>query len=178
MEQTLEDYMGEVQSPYLQSDEEAEAILVRINKRNRAKMAAQREAEAWKKKVDAWLESRVNSIDEANESDEAKLQVYAEDRLKNSKRKSVNLPSGKFGFRKGQPKIEHDDSILMKYAKASNPQFIKVKESLDWSGLKKSCTVDGEKMIDENGEVLPGITIHPAEQTFYVNVKENENENK
>ena len=98
MEQTLEDYMGDVKSPYLQSDEEAEAILVRINKRNRAKMAAQREAEAWKKKVDAWLYSRLNSIDEANASDEAKLQVYAEDRLKNSKRKSVSLPSGKFGF--------------------------------------------------------------------------------
>ena len=178
MEQTLEDYMGDVQSPYLQSDVEAEAILVRINKRNRAKMAAQREAEAWKKKVDAWLEARVSSIDEANASDEAKLQVYAEDRLKNSKRKSVSLPSGKFGFRKGQPKIEHDDMVLMEYAKASNPSFIKVKESLDWAGLKKDSIFDGEKIIDKYGEVLPGITIHPAEQTFYVNVKENENENK
>ena len=172
--------MGDVKSPYLRSDEEAEAILVRINKRNRAKMAAQREAEAWKKKVDAWLSSRLNSIEESNASDEAKLQVYAEDRLKNSKRKSVSLPSGKFGFRKGQPKIEHDDTALMEYAKASNPSLIKVKESLDWSGLKKSCimSTDGEHLIDENGEVLPGITIHPAEQTFYVNVKEEENENK
>ena len=178
MEQTLEDYMGDVKSPYLQSDEEAEAILVRINKRNRAKMAAQREAEEWKKKVDAWLYSRVNSIDEANASDEAKLQVYAEDRLKNSKRKSVSLPSGKFGFRKGQPKIEHQDDVLLRYAKEANQNYVKVKESLDWSGLKNSCVIDHDKMIDENGEVLPGITIHPAEQTFYVSVKEEDHEDK
>ena len=167
-------FVGTMYGNSLLVAEEAEAILVRINKRNRAKMAAQREAEAWKKKVDAWLESRVNSIDNANASDEAKLQVYAEDRLKNSKRKSVNLPSGKFGFRKGQPKIEHDDAILMEYCKASNPSFIKVKESLDWAGLKKDTLFDGEKIIDKNGEVLPGITVHPAEDTFYVSVKENE----
>lgn len=43
---------------------------------------------------------------------------------------------------------------------------------------KKSCVIDKDMMIDENGEVLPGITIHPAEQTFYVSMKEDTNEDK
>lgn len=178
MEKTLEDFMGEMDSPYLQSDGDAEAILVRISKRNRAKAAAQKDAERWHSKVNAWLEAKISSIDNANASDEVKLQLYAEERLKNSKRKSVSLPSGKFGFRKGQPKIEHQDEVLLQYAKESNPKFVKVKESLDWSGLKKSCVIDKDMMIDENGEVIPGITIHPAEQTFYVNTKEDSDEDK
>lgn len=113
MKKSLEDFMGEIDSPYLKSDEDAEAILVRINKRNRAKEAVQREADAWHAKVNVWLAAKISSIDNANASDEVKLQVYAEDRLKNSKRKSVSLPSGKFGFRKGQPKIEHQDDVLL-----------------------------------------------------------------
>lgn len=39
MKKSLEDFMGEIDSPYLKSDEDAEAILVRMNKRNRAKEA-------------------------------------------------------------------------------------------------------------------------------------------
>lgn len=178
MKKSLEDFMGEIDSPYLKSDEDAEAILVRMNKRNRAKEAVQREADAWHAKVNVWLAAKISSIDNANASDEAKLQVYAEDRLKNSKRKSVSLPSGKFGFRKGQPKIEHQDDVLLQYAKEANQKYVKVKESLDWSGLKKSCIIDHDMMIDENGEVLPGITIHPAEETFYVSVKEEDHEDK
>lgn len=175
---SLEEFMGKVDSSYLTSDVEAEAILVRINKRNKVKESKQKDAAAWHAKVDKWLDAILTSIDQANESDENMLKTYAEDRLKNSKRKSVSLPSGKFGFRKGQPKIEHQDDVLLQYAKEANPKYVKVKESLDWSGLKKACVIDQDKMIDENGEVLPGITIHPAEQTFYVNVKEEEHEDK
>lgn len=174
MKKSLEDFMGEIDSPYLKSDEDAEAILVRMNKRNRAKEAVQREADAWHAKVNVWLAAKISSIDNANASDEAKLQVYAEDRLKNSKRKSVSLPSGKFGFRKGQPKIEHQDDVLLQYAKEANQKYVKVKESLDWSGLKKSCTIDGTRMVDANGEILPGVTVMEQEPKFYVDAKGDE----
>lgn len=172
MKKSLEDFMGEIDSPYLKSDEDAEAILVRINKRNRAKETVQREADAWHAKVNVWLAAKISSIDNANASDEAKLQVYAEDRLKHSKRKSVSLPSGKFGYRKQPPKITHDDTILLAFAKEAAPQFVKIKESVDWAGLKKTCVIDQDKMIDENGEVLPGITIEQQEPKFYVDTKE------
>ena len=49
---------------------------------------------------------------------------------------------------------------------------MKIQESVDWAGLKKSCVIDQDKMIDENGEVLPGITIEQQEPKFYVDTKE------
>ena len=168
---SLEEFMGKVDSSYLTSDVEAEAILVRINKRNKVKESKKKDAAAWHAKVDKWLEAIITSIDEANESDENMLKTYAEDRLKNSKRKSVSLPSGKFGFRKQPPKIEKDDAALLDYCDHYQSEFIKVKKTVDWAGLKKSCTLDGNHYVTKDGEVLPGVTVTEQDPKFTVEVK-------
>lgn len=178
LEKSLAEAMEAGNSMYLENDADADSALHKIQRLNRGIEWARKLAEQQKQKIDAWLEQQIANRQEAIASQENLLRLYAEDRLKNSKRKSVSLPSGKFGFRKGQPKIEHQDDVLLQYAKEANQKYVKVKESLDWSGLKKSCVIDHDKMIDENGEVLPGITIHPAEQTFYVSVKEENHEDK
>ena len=49
---SLEEFMGKVDSSYLTSDVEAEAILVRINKRNKVKESKQKDAAAWHAKVE------------------------------------------------------------------------------------------------------------------------------
>ena len=168
---SLEEFMGKVDSSYLTSDVEAEAILVRINKRNKVKESKKKDAAAWHAKVDKWLEAIITSIDEANKSDENMLKTYAEDRLKNSKRKSVSLPSGKFGFRKQPPKIEKDDATLLDYCDHYQSEFIKVKKTVDWAGLKKSCTLDGNHYVTKDGEVLPGVTVTEQDPKFTVEVK-------
>lgn len=168
---SLEEFMGKVDSSYLTSDVEAEAILVRINKRNKVKESKKKDAAAWHAKVDKWLEAIITSIDEANKSDENMLKTYAEDRLKNSKRKSVSLPSGKFGFRKQPPKIEKDDAALLDYCDHYQSEFIKVKKTVDWAGLKKSCTLDGNHYVTKDGEVLPGVTVTEQDPKFTVEVK-------
>lgn len=168
---SLEEFMGKVDSSYLTSDVEAEAILVRINKRNKVKESKKKDAAAWHAKVDKWLEAIITSIDEANKSDENMLKTYAEDRLKNSKRKSVSLPSGKFGFRKQPPKIEKDDAALLDYCDHYQSEFIKVKKTVDWTGLKKSCTLDGNHYVTKDGEVLPGVTVTEQDPKFTVEVK-------
>lgn len=168
---SLEEFMGKVDSSYLTSDVEAEAILVRINKRNKVKESKKKDAAAWHAKVDKWIEAIITSIDEANKSDENMLKTYAEDRLKNSKRKSVSLPSGKFGFRKQPPKIEKDDAALLDYCDHYQSEFIKVKKTVDWAGLKKSCTLDGNHYVTKDGEVLPGVTVTEQDPKFTVEVK-------
>lgn len=179
LEKSLDEAMETVNSPYLQSDVDADATLHKIQRLERGKKWAQELADERIAVVNCWLEKQLADRQGAIDSLQNQLQIYAEDRLKNSKRKSVSLPSGKFGFRKQPPKIERpDDQILLAYAKEANPQFVKVKESLDWLGLKKSCIIDGNKMIDENGEVLPGITVTEQGPKFYVDTKEEEHEDK
>lgn len=172
MENSLAEAMETVDSPYLQSDEDADATLHKIQRLERGKAWAQKLADEQIAKVNAWLDKQLANRQGAIDSLQNQLQVYAETRLQNSKRKSASLPSGKFGFRKQPVKIEHLDDVLLAYAKEANPQFVKVKESLDWLGLKKSCIIDGDKMIDENGEVLPGITVTEQAPKFYVDTKE------
>lgn len=172
LEKSLAEAMETNNTPYLENDADADSALHKIQRLNRGIEWARKLAEDQKKKIDAWLEQQIANRQEAITSQENLLKLYAEDRLKNSKRKSVSLPNGKFGFRKQPPKITHDDTILLAYAKEAAPQFVKVKESLDWAGMKKSCVIDQGKMIDENGEVLPGITIEQPELKFYVDTKE------
>ena len=131
-------------------------------------------AEDRKASIDQWKAEQIQKRQDVIDSLTNQLQVYAEDRLAKSKKKSVSLPSGKFGFRKQPAKIEHDDVTLLVYAKASNPEYVNVKESLDWAGLKKSCSVDGTRMVDANGEILPGVTVTEQGPKFYVDAKGDE----
>lgn len=174
VERSLAEAMESGNSFYLENDADADSALHKIQRLNRGIEWAKKLAEQQKQKIDLWLEQQIANRQEAISSQENLLQLYAEDRLRNSKRKSVSLPNGKFGFRKQPPKITHDDTILLAFAKEAAPQFVKVKESLDWAGLKKSCIIDQDKMIDENGEVLPGITIEQQEAKFYVDIGKEE----
>jgi hypothetical protein len=174
VERSLAEAMELGNSFYLENDADADSALHKIQRLNRGIEWAKKLAEQQKQKIDLWLEQQIANRQEAISSQENLLQLYAEDRLRNSKRKSVSLPNGKFGFRKQPPKITHDDTILLAFAKESAPQFVKVKESVDWAGLKKSCIIDQDKMIDENGEVLPGITIEQQEAKFYVDIGKEE----
>ena len=49
-------------------------------------------------------------------------------------------------------------------------EYIKVKESPDWANLKKTIQVVDNKVVDENGEVVEGITVVDRPPTFEVEV--------
>lgn len=86
---------------------------------------------------------------------------------------SYTLPSGKLIVKKQQPKFETDDAVLVPWLKhnAMN-DFVKVKESADWAALKKAVTVtdDGASVVDENGEIVPGVTVTIRPDLFQVDV--------
>lgn len=85
---------------------------------------------------------------------------------------SYSLPSGKLVVKQQEPEYERDDESVLAWLKDnSGEKYIKVKESLDWAGLKKTLTVCGETVADENGEVIPGIKAIEREPVFKVEVK-------
>lgn len=67
--------------------------------------------------------------------------------------KSYQLLSGKIIFKSGGIDYQRDEEKLLDWTRLNKPEYIKVKSSVDWAGLKKEliigedgsvCTADGE----------------------------------
>lgn len=83
---------------------------------------------------------------------------------------TYKLPSGTLKLKKGGIEYVRDEESLLPWVKANKPERIKVKESVDWSGLKAEVTVAGMSVVDENGEAIPGVTVVDKPDTFTVDL--------
>lgn len=83
---------------------------------------------------------------------------------------AYKLPSGKLVLKKQQPEYERNDGEVIAWLKQNGGKFIKTKESLDWSELKKTVTVNGESVVTSDGEVIPGVKVIEREDVFEVEV--------
>ena len=81
------------------------------------------------------------------------------------------LPSGTLRRKYPGPQFKRDDDALVKWLKERNMKdYIKVKETADWANLKKAIQVVGNKAVDDNGEVVEGITVVDRPPVFEVEV--------
>lgn len=81
------------------------------------------------------------------------------------------LPSGTLRRKYLKPEFKRDEEKLVKWLKDRQMnEYIKVKESPDWANLKKAIQVVGDKVVDENGEVVEGITVVERPPVFEVEV--------
>lgn len=87
---------------------------------------------------------------------------------------SYELPSAKLVWKQQSPEYVREEDAIIKFLKENDyPDFIKTKESVDWSGLKKSVDVIGEScFLKETGECVPGVTVVYREPKFDVSFKE------
>jgi len=85
---------------------------------------------------------------------------------------SYQLPSGKLVYKRQGPEYERDDELILAWLKANDEtKFVKTKESVDWSELKKTLTIVGEQAAGETGEIIPGIIVTERPDVFKVEVK-------
>lgn len=84
--------------------------------------------------------------------------------------KSLNLPSGRFGFRKQQPKWEYDNEKAVESLKrAGLSDFIRVKEEPNKADIKRGFHVtNGQAVNPDTGEIIEGITVTEQEDSFNV----------
>ena len=107
------------------------------------------------------------------------LRPFVESQLQNSKKKSINLPSGKAGFSKQQPsffiadkKVDGKSDQLLQLVKSHNLDFVVTSEYVDWASLKQSLTVtDDNKVVTKDGEILDEITVKVEPDKFFVKPK-------
>lgn len=89
------------------------------------------------------------------------LQIYTDKRLAEDKNFKLKTANGTASYGKINKKWNwQDEGAAIKSLKdIGHNEFIKVTESLDKVNLKKSLTVAGDTVVDENGEIIEGIKI-------------------
>lgn len=82
------------------------------------------------------------------------------------------LPSGTLRRKYPGPQFKRDDDKLIKWLKDRQMnEYIKVKESPDWSNLKKALKLTKDNvLVDENGEIVDGVLVVERAPTFEVEV--------
>ena len=130
-----------------------------------------REAEEEKQSWSDFYKEQLRKISETCDATIANMMHYLEVYFGTVKHKvteteeNYRLQTGKLVMKKPTTDFEQDEESLLAWLKKNHPEFIRTKESVDWSSLKKTLMVVGDAVADENGEVIPCITVveKPAE---------------
>lgn len=85
-------------------------------------------------------------------------------------KKTIKLPYGTIKLVKQQPEYQRNENDLLEYAESKG--FVRVKKDVDWAAIKKKAKVFGDKLIDADGELIPGVTVVDREDKFTVEVNE------
>jgi phage host-nuclease inhibitor protein Gam len=112
--------------------------------------------------INNWLEHEIGPNQYQVDFFLGLLRPYAEAKIEGAKSKTVKLPSGNISFRTQNPqfyigvdKVDGETPALLDYARQSATDYLKIKESVDWTGMKKSLNVTADgKVISGDGEVL------------------------
>ena len=88
-------------------------------------------------------------------------------------RKSHKFAGGSFGYNKARTKyffngneLNADNPALLDFTRSNRPEFVKVKESVDWAKLKAALDFDNEHVFfADTGEVFDGVK---AQKNFFV----------
>jgi len=125
----------------------------------------------------AWYKDKIREITEQTDFDTMNLERMLADYFGTVPHKitktqeSYKLPGGKLVLKKQNPEFKRDDKAVLEWLKTNNlPQYIKVKEELDWAGLKSATAVFEGHVVTEDGEIIPGIDVVEREAAFSVEV--------
>ena len=129
-----------------------------------------------KEQIDNWLKKVSEPLEHSKKFFEAKIKEYHEQiLLENPKQKSISTPFGKIKSTRSaaQPSQENKDELLQ-YVTLNDPDLLKIERSVKWADLKKKLSIvetdDGLIIIDDNGQIVPGLKVEEEKVSFKVEV--------
>lgn len=125
------------------------------------------------RQLEEWLGKEREKMDRTVNFFTAKLQEYFEiaPKRKTKTQEVLELPSGTLRKKYPAPEFKRDDEQLLAWLKERNmSEYIKVKEFPDWANLKKLIKIAGEHIVDDNGEIVEGVTVIERPPVFEVEV--------
>lgn len=110
-------------------------------------------------RIQKWLDEEREKAEKKKFFFNNKLEEYVRYLMATSDKKGVETPFGTAKIGKQQPEWKYDDDIILKFLESENmDDYITIKKSLNKRELRKLERV-GEEVVNENGEVVPGITV-------------------
>lgn len=118
-----------------------------------------------------WAESVNKPLDTSASYFENLLADYGRRQRVEADRKSIALPHGKIATRAGTDKWHINAEALLPWLRENFPELIKVKEEPSLSALKEAFAerINDGRIVTEEGEVLPGVTVENVTMTVSVN---------
>ena len=133
-------------------------------------------ANAEYQRINEWL-NRVNSRYARDiEYFEAILTQYARVQRQSEGRKSIDTPYGMVKSRATQSKFKVEDpEEFIQWASINAPQLVYIKASPNLTALKEFASAEetqtlGAVAMTEDGEIIPGVTVEPANVNYTVEV--------
>ncbi len=81
-----------------------------------------------------------------------------------SRKKSINLPGGKVGFRKLPPvftfngeRADANNAAFVEKLAADHSEYIHYKPVLAWSAMRRHLNITDNAVVDKNGEFIEGL---------------------
>lgn len=150
-------------------DNKADWCLGKIAEAEKQKLEIIQYVEQKKAMLDAFAKNALAQQDGTINFMTNLLRPYVEEKVAGQKKQSIKLLNGTCGLKTPKPKFEVDEDKLLAWQKENKPEMVKVTEKANWGDLKKIVVVDGDKVVTEDGEVVPGVTVvQPEEKEFYV----------
>lgn len=88
---------------------------------------------------------------------------------KTKTQESWSIPAGKLILKKQAPEFKRDEKTVIDWLKQNGgTDYVKTVESLDWANLKKDTTVVGNTIVNNDGEIIPGVEVIEREDKFVV----------
>ncbi|MCM3567881.1 host-nuclease inhibitor Gam family protein [Neobacillus mesonae] len=126
-------------------------------------------------RIARWEQEELNPIVNSISFFESHIQLFHSQQLaEDPKAKTISTPYGKSKSRKTKevPDKADESAILQHVIENGMDEYIK--NSLKWADFKKAVKiveVSGEKaVVDENGQIVPGMTVKPESITYSVEV--------
>ncbi|MEK5176322.1 host-nuclease inhibitor Gam family protein [Heyndrickxia sp. FSL W8-0496] len=126
-------------------------------------------------RIAQWEQSELSTIENSTSFFESLIQQYhAKQLAEDPKVKTISTPYGKSKTRKSKeaPEKANEDELLEYVLENEMLDFIK--NSVKWSDFKKTLKIveiSGEKVVvDENGQLVKGVTVKPESISYSVEV--------
>ncbi|MFZ1363075.1 MAG: host-nuclease inhibitor Gam family protein [Candidatus Nanopelagicales bacterium] len=138
--------------------------------------------------IDALADAKIALINDWRQAEKKKLTGHTEffashltryaqmKRAADPKIKTLSLPSGKVAMRAVAPTVQVDDKEqLIKWCDENDRQDLYDRKIIDQpkvAELKKLELGDGDFVVDEDGQTVPGVTVKPGYLSFKITAGE------
>ena len=160
---------GEAQTHTVHDLGSATWAMRKLGELNKEDAEARKVVQANIDQLNEWLQHSLEARQSRRNYLEHEVLAYVANNRKHDPKFKLDTPYGKVSFtvkRKATPAISDETQVLnfikSNWNKSEQTQVIKRTEKILVSELKKQVTVAGDKVIDEDGQPIPGMHVDPA----------------